>query len=87
MTMTLAQGPIMNSLKKADRVNGRSVRSLPTSYAAIVDENGMEVEITDAQIRRALESLENEQQFPFGSRHTARGRWVAAKAPARKLHS
>ncbi len=88
MTMTLAQGTQMNSFKKADRIDSTHCRTtLPTSYAALVDENGEEVEITDAQIRRALEAVESQQQFPYGSRHTARGRWVAAKAPVRKLHS
>lgn len=90
MTMTLAQGPTMNSLKKADGMDSsRTVRTLPTTYAAVIDANGMEVEVTDSQIRRALEAIENDglQQFPYASRSTARGRWTARRAPARRLHS
>lgn len=88
MTMTLAQGPSMNSLKKAQRIKqSRRVAALPTTYAALVDEHGVEIEITDAQIRKALDAMEDHQQFPYASRQTARGRWVASKAPARQLHS
>jgi len=53
----------------------------------LLDEHGSEVVITDAQIRCALDAVEDAQLFPFGPRHTRKGRWVAAKAPARKLHS
>ncbi len=88
MTMILTQGPTMSLFKKAKRPSGGCrTTSLPTTYAAIVDERGVEIEITDKQIRRAIDSAEDSQQFPFGSRHTARGRWVASKAPVRKLHS
>jgi len=90
MTMTFTQGLTMNSLNKSDRLDGsRSMKTLPNTYAAIVDANGVEMEITEGQIRRALEAIENEgtQQFPYGSRSTARGRWTANRAPARKLHS
>jgi len=87
MTMILTQGPTMSLFKKAKRAGDCRNTSLPSTYAAVVDERGAEVEITDKQIRRAIESAEDMQQFPFGSRQTARGRYVAAKAPARKLHS
>jgi len=88
MTMIQTQGPTMSLFKKAKRpAGGCRTSSLPTTYSAVVDERGVEVEITDKQIRRALESAEDSQLFPFGSRRTARGRYVAAKAPARKLHS
>jgi len=83
MTMTISS---MNSFKKANRVDAQP-RRLPTSYAALLTEDGVEVEITDAQIRRSLEAAEELQQYPFGARHTARGRWEPRKAPARKLHS
>ena len=90
MTMTFTQGPTMNSLNKTDRLDSsRTLKALPDTYAAIVDADGVEIEITDAQIRRALELVENDgmQQFPYGSRSTARGRWTSKQAPARKLHS
>ena len=88
MTMTFAQGPSMNSMHKADRIDmTRRTDALPTSYAAIVDEHGVEVEITDTQVFDALDALEAEQLFPFGSQHTASGRLVARAAPARVLHS
>ena len=88
--MTYTQGPTMNSLNKADRLeNPRSMKTLPTSYAAIVDANGVEIEITEMQIRRALEAVENDgmQHFPYAARSTAGGYWTAKRAPARKLHS
>lgn len=88
MTMIQTQGPTMSLFKKTKGPAGsRRANSLPTTYSAIVDERGVEVEITDKQIRRAIESAEDAQLFPFGSRQSARGRYVAAKAPARKLHS
>jgi len=90
MSMTLTQGPTMNSFNETDRLeNTRSMRTIPTSYAAIVGADGVEVEITEGEIRRALEALENEgvQQYPYCSRRTARGRWTAKRAPARQLHS
>ena len=90
MTMTFTQGPNMSLLNKTDRLDSsRSMNTLPNTYAAIVDANGVEMEITEGQIRRALEAVENEGtlQFPYGSRSTARGRWKAHRAPARKLHS
>ena len=86
MTMIITQGPTMSLFKKAKRPAGGRT-SLSKTYCAVVDDRGVEVEITDKQIRRAIESAEDKQQFPFGSRHTARGRYVSAKAPARKLHS
>jgi len=87
MTMILTQGTSMSLFKKAKRPAGGRTSSLAKTYCAVVDDRGVEVEITDKQIRRAVESAEDFQQFPFGSRQTARGRYVAAKAPARKLHS
>lgn len=90
MSMTFTQGNTMNSFNKTDRMDSsHSMKTVPTSYAAVVDADGVEVEITEGQIRRALEMLENEgtMQYPYGSRNTARGRWTAKQAPARKLHS
>jgi len=87
MTMTLTQGRVMNSLKKTNRSDGRRINTLPRNYAALLDEHGSEVEITEAQIRRAIESIDDQQIFPFGSSKTPQGRWVASAAPARKLHS
>lgn len=88
MTMTIAQGPTMNSVQKVDRIsNVHQNATVPTSYAAIVNEHGEEVEITDAQISSALEALEAEQLFPFGSQQTETGLLVAREAPARVLHS
>jgi len=87
MSMNYTQDQVMNSLRKADRMESSRINTLPKTYAALLDEHGEEVEITDAQICHALEAVEDMQLFPFGTQQTTCGRWVASKAPSRKLHS
>ncbi len=88
MTMTSAQGTRMNSMCNSEQIDMTRLNdALPRSYAAIVNEHGVEVVITDDQICNALDALETEQLFPFGSQHTVSGLLVAKIAPARTLHS
>jgi len=62
----------MGTEKKEDQ-HDTVVQLLPPhiSYAAIVDSNDNEHEISDLMVRRACKEMDKEQQFPFAPKLSA----------------
>ena len=53
--------------RSAERSSSRALAMLPRrfTYAALVDRFNRETEISEFMVRRALEEVEEQQQFPF----------------------